>query len=102
MKTFKSAGGVLHQLSDLDIANGGESLLPAGAVEVTAAEASLLLAPTAAQIAAGVRAAALGELMRLDAASIRSMREWIAAQPAAPKILKDREAAAVLERAKLV
>ena len=51
--------------------------------------------PTAADLARG-------ELMRLDAASVRSMREWIAAQPTAPQVLKDREAAAVLERAKLV
>lgn len=41
------------------------------------------------------------ELRAIDIDSIRSIREWIAAQPTAPQILKDREAAAVLARAKL-
>ena len=35
------------------------------------------------------------ELKQLDLASIRSMREWMAAQPSAPQILKDHEAQAI-------
>lgn len=57
--------------------------------------------PTAAEILAAENAAVKAELAALDAASIRSMREWIAAQPTAPQILKDKEAAAVAARARL-
>lgn len=56
---------------------------------------------TAAEIAADEKAAALRELDLLDLKSIRAMREYIAAQPDAPQILKDREAAAAAARAKL-
>lgn len=45
--------------------------------------------------------AARRELVQLDLASIRAMREYIAAKPDAPQILKDREAAAVAARAQL-
>ena len=44
---------------------------------------------------------ARAELIAIDLASIRSIREWVAAQPDAPQILKDREAAAVTARAKI-
>lgn len=58
-------------------------------------------AKTPAEIAAETSAASLQELAALDLASIRSMREWIAAQPTAPQIVKDREAAAIAARTKL-
>ena len=45
---------------------------------------------------------ARSKLLGLDAASVRSIREWIAAQPTAPQRLKDYEAAAVAARANLV
>jgi len=48
-----------------------------------------------------IKEAAKAELLKVDLESIRSIREYIAAQPDAPKILKDKEAAAVLEREKL-
>lgn len=57
--------------------------------------------PTAAEIIAAENAAAKAALSKLDMESIRSMREWIAAQPSAPKILKDKDAAAAVERGKL-
>lgn len=41
-------------------------------------------------------------LAQLDRESIRDIREWIAAQPSAPQTLKDREAAAVAARARIV
>lgn len=40
-------------------------------------------------------------LAELDRASIRDIREWIAAQPDAPQMLKDREAQAVVARGRL-
>lgn len=39
------------------------------------------------------------ELLALDVASIRDLREWVVAQPTAPQALKGREAAAVAKRA---
>jgi hypothetical protein len=45
--------------------------------------------------------AAKAELIALDLASIRSIREYIAARADAPQILKYREAAAQAARAKL-
>lgn len=56
---------------------------------------------TTAEIAAETSAAAMRELAAIDAASVRSMREWIAAQPSAPQKIKDHEAAAGVARAKL-
>lgn len=99
MPTYKDPQNKLHFLDEARHAY----LLPAGCVVITEVEASAIRnAPkTPAEIAAETSAAALRELAAIDAASIRSMREWIAAQPTAPQILKDREAAAVLARAKL-
>ena len=46
-------------------------------------------------------AIAKARLAEIDAKSIRSIREWIAAQPNAPQMVKDYEAQAVTEREKL-
>lgn len=56
----------------------------------------------AAEVAAAQRAAAQAELVRIDLASIRSMREYLAAKQDAPQFLKDHESAAQAARAKLV
>ena len=56
---------------------------------------------TPAEIAADDSRAALADLAALDLASIRDIRAYIAAQPDAPQTLKDREAAAVLARARV-
>ena len=40
-------------------------------------------------------------LAAIDLKSIRSLREWLAAQPDAPQFIKDHETAAIAERAKL-
>lgn len=53
------------------------------------------------QAAAAEKAAAIAELAAIDLASIRALREYVAAQADAPQILKDRENAAKLARAKL-
>lgn len=50
---------------------------------------------------AAVNAAAKAELIQIDLQSVRAIREWLAAQPDAPKILKQHEDAAKAERAKL-
>ena len=50
---------------------------------------------------AEANALVLQALEKLDKDSIRAMREWIAAQPTAPQILKDKESLAAAERAKL-
>lgn len=46
-------------------------------------------------------ASALSKLKEIDLASIRSLREWLAAQPDAPSFILDHEAAAIAERVKL-
>ncbi len=56
---------------------------------------------TPAEVAAEEQAAIRAKLAEIDFAGIRSIREYIAAKADAPKILKDLEAAAVAERAKL-
>lgn len=43
----------------------------------------------------------MAELDAIDRKSIRSIREWIAAQPNAPQLLKDRDAQAAAARGKL-
>jgi mono/diheme cytochrome c family protein len=45
--------------------------------------------------------AAKTELLTIDAASIRAMREYIASKADAPQVLKDKEAAAVSARLKI-
>lgn len=46
-------------------------------------------------------ARALSRLAEIDRISVRALREYVAAKADAPQILKDREAEAVAERAKL-
>ena len=46
-------------------------------------------------------AIARAKLKEIDASSIRSIREWVAAQPNAPQWVKDYEAQAAQERVKL-
>jgi phage major head subunit gpT-like protein len=45
MNYFQDPTGTLHALSDEDIANGGNSLLPAGCTELTDAEAQAIINP---------------------------------------------------------
>jgi hypothetical protein len=78
-----------------------DHIIGADLVPVTDAELADLRKPTLEQIAEAERAAALAELALIDAASVRSLREYVASKADAPKILKDKEAAAVIARAKL-
>ena len=54
-----------------------------------------------ARIAQEAQAAAMAELMEIDLASIRAMREYIAAKADAPQWIKNHEAAAQTARGKL-
>ena len=54
-----------------------------------------------AEIDAIAAAAAKAELLAIDVASVRALREYIASKADAPQILKDKEAAAIAARAKL-
>lgn len=56
---------------------------------------------TPAELAAEDSAAAKRKLAALDLASIRDLREYIAAKADAPQSLKDREAAAIAARARV-
>lgn len=83
------------------------ALPPPGAIEVPGPPSSGLdiwngvifvpHMPTQSEINAQAKA----NLASIDLASIRALREYIAAKPDAPQILKDKEAAAVAERGKI-
>lgn len=53
MPYFEDTNGGVHYLSDTDVANGGQSLLPSGSVSITDAQAAAIqnppLTPTQAQ-----------------------------------------------------
>lgn len=70
-------------------------------VLITDAELAILRAPTAEQVAAAAKAAALAELATIDLSSVRALREYVAAQPNAPQYIKDKETAAQAARAKI-
>ena len=73
-------------------------------IELTPAEIAKTIAdstPTAGQIKQAERNQALADLETLDRASIRDIREYIAAKLDAPILLKDRELAAIALREKL-
>ena len=72
-----------------------------GAGTVVAADTITWPAPPAPPALPVDKASTLAELEDIDKKSIRAMREWIAAQPSAPQILKDHEAKAAATRAKL-
>lgn len=52
MQTYKAPDNSLHELSESDIANGGENYLPPGCVQITNAEADAMRAPSVDQIKA--------------------------------------------------
>jgi hypothetical protein len=64
MPYFQDTSGGLHYLSDADITNGGEGLLPEGCVEITDSQAAVLQNPplTQAQLTAQYEAKAQGNL----------------------------------------
>ena len=73
-------------------------------ITLTAAEEAKAIAdsiPSAAQVKQAEQAKARVDLEALDRASIRDMREYIAAKVDAPILLKERELAAIALREKL-
>ncbi len=70
-------------------------------VELTAEEEAEAIAQAAADADKRKAAEAMSKLREIDLASIRGIREYLAAQPDAPKIIKERETQAAAERAKL-
>lgn len=96
-ETVPDLRGRVYWLADHsrhEITGRGVSL-PVGALDANPPD-------TSAETTEKTRAAAIRELSVIDLASIRSMREWIAAQASAPQILKDKEASAAIARAKLL
>jgi len=71
-------------------------ILEGNAVEPEFSE-SELMEKSKSETAENARA----ELREIDINSIRAIREYIAAQSNAPQLIKDREAAAAVQRAKL-
>lgn len=76
MPFFKTPANALHFLSDEDIANGGESLLPAGCAAITDAEADQIRA--ARQPAPSAADLIKRQIAELEAtATPRRMREAV-------------------------
>lgn len=98
MKHFKNSKG---EIFAFEPDGSQDDLIHGDLMPVTDAELAILRAPTAEQVKADQNAATLAELMVIDAASVRAMREYIASKADAPQNVKDREAAAVAARAKL-
>ena len=97
MRYFKSSSGAVFgydagqsHLASQAIANGWQ--------EVTG---NWPPAKTQAEIDAEQNAKAKARLVEIDIASTRSIREWLAARPDAPQFIKNHEAAAIAERAKV-
>lgn len=97
MPHYRDPAGAVYWLdTDAD-----RHYLPADCEPITDAEADQLRAPTADQLRAMETAAALADLEEIDRASIRSLREWVTAQPGAPAQLVQHEQAAQAARARL-
>ncbi len=82
-----------HWLSDEDVANGCEAMLPVGSVEITDADADMLRAPTPEQVKAARITDIDMELIEIDAKGARPSREITAAlaagsQPPAAAVQK--------------
>lgn len=76
--------------------------MPAGATMKTHVFSGGAVVPKQqAEIDAEETAAAAAELAAIDLASIRGIREWVAAQPGAPVVILEREAAAITARARM-
>jgi hypothetical protein len=78
MQNYKDTNGGVHALSETDIANGGESLLPVGYVEITQAQADALNAPTAVQLWATYQSKAQEQLNANDKVAWRCVKANVA------------------------
>lgn len=88
---------VAHPLKWVDVADD----VTAESHEYKAGKVQAKPAPSAAELQAIEGEKAKAALLDIDLASIRALREWVAAQPTAPQIIKDREALATQTRAKI-
>lgn len=79
----------------------GPSLWDGSKIIPNQAKLDEIAAEKAAEAATRLMEEAKTRLREIDIASIRSIREYIAAKPDAPRFLKDYEAAAMAEREKL-
>lgn len=87
----------LHRAGAVDVVSIGP-----GEFEVSPdIDLSLLPAAELAELAAEESTKAKRALEKIDRDSIRSIREYLAGKPDAPQALKNLEAAAVVERAKV-
>lgn len=115
MKYAKSTGGFYDEaihgkrvpVDAVDIADAEYAALmlaqSQGKVIVSGEFGPVAVAPTktTAELDAEQTEAAKRRLKEIDDASIRSIREWLAAQPDAPQFVKNHEAAAIAERSKI-
>lgn len=97
MPHFKDATNKLYFLDDAK----DKDVLPSGCVQITDAEADEIRKPSPAELEQMASVAAKANLAQLDDKSIRDIRAYIAAKADAPQTLKDYEAAAAAERAKV-
>lgn len=93
MKYFKDAGNKVYAYESDGSQDG---VIQPGLMPISEQEAMTIAVPVI-----DAKAAAMAALVAIDLASIRALREYVASKADAPQILKDREAAAVVERAKL-
>jgi hypothetical protein len=97
MKYFKDNAGKLYAYA----ADGSEdSWIKPGLTQITDIEARVIQqqSPTPDEIISEAKQ----RLKEIDRASIRAIREWLIKRQDAPQVLKEHEAEAVLERAKVV
>ncbi len=97
MPNYKAPDNSLHFLSDEDIANGGEALLPAGSVQISDAEAEAIRAvqnaPTAEKLLAALMAQYENRMHVIAADYPPSERESWPVQTSEARALLDNTAA---------
>jgi len=81
---------------EINVLTGEKTIIP-----LTEDEISEAVSRASIEQAEKKRRDAITKLTEIDIASVRSIREYIAAQPDAPKAMKDKEAEAIAEREKL-
>jgi hypothetical protein len=98
MQNYKDLNNQVHSLPSEEF----EAYLPAGCVKISDDELADLRAPTPKQLSLESASKAQSALDEIDLKSIRAIREFVASLPFfAPKQVKELEADAGAERAKL-
>lgn len=97
MAHYKDTSGKLYWIdSDND-----KGFLPSDCIPITNDEADELRKPTMKDIQTVEVLNALAKLKEIDLSTIRAIREYLLSQPNPPQFLIDKEAEAIIERAKL-